>query len=76
LRGGIPEAMDDSVGWLVKGTTEENATEEIANILNRILLDPQELNSRIQNCEAWSQENYSNKIFRKTLDAYLKASAT
>jgi glycosyltransferase involved in cell wall biosynthesis len=73
LRGGIPEAMDESVGWLVKGATEENAAEEISSILNRILSDPEELNFRIQNCEAWAQEHYSNKIFRKTLDSYLKA---
>jgi glycosyltransferase involved in cell wall biosynthesis len=76
LRGGIPEAMDHSVGWLVEGTTEENAAKEIAIILNGILSDPQELNFRIQNCEAWAQEHYSNKIFQKTLAAYLKASKT
>jgi glycosyltransferase involved in cell wall biosynthesis len=74
LRGGIPEAMDESVGWLVKGETEENAAEEISRILNIILSDPEELNFRIQNCEAWAEEHYSNKIFQKTLDAYLKAS--
>jgi glycosyltransferase involved in cell wall biosynthesis len=74
LRGGIPESMDQSVGWFVQGTNEEDTVREISNILNRILSDPQELNFRIQNCELWAEEHYSNKIFQKTLDAYLKAS--
>lgn len=76
LRGGIPESMDQSVGWFVQGTNEEDTVREISNILNRISSDPQELNFRIQNCESWAEEHYSNKIFQKTLDAYLKASAT
>lgn len=72
-RGGIPEAMDETVGWWLHQTEEAALSGEIAGALEAINADRGGLWARTQACVPFADQHYSPRNFDRTVASYDRA---
>lgn len=64
-RGGIPEALDESVGVLLEPTTPE-----IRGVIEDLKSHPEKLNRLKQNCRPYAEKNFGLANAARIVDAY------
>ena len=65
-RGAIPEAMDETVGKLIK-VTPQNIRKEVENFYK----NPDELKKLSKNARKFAEKNYSDKNIKMITSSYI-----
>jgi glycosyltransferase involved in cell wall biosynthesis len=70
-RGGVPEAMDETVGWFLDGTDERALADELTALLERLDRDRDEVAGKAAACVPYAERLYSPRNAERIFSAYV-----